>query len=294
MYQAGLWMFLSCILFALMGHFVKLASTDYHTFELMFYRAFGSLILISAVLLVRKISVKTLHFKAHLSRSLFGLGAMLTYFYTLTHLPVPTAITLNYTSPLFLGILSLFVLKEKSRALTWLSVILGFAGILSLLQPRFASSDWMIVLVGLGSGAMAAMAYTHIKQLGAAKEPALRVVFYFSLISATGAMLLSLSQGGFTPIKDQSYPYLIGIGLTGGFGQWLITKAYSQGNTLAMGAMGFSTIVFSSLLTAMTTGSPLHLTDYLSQALIVSAGLISIYSEEKNKNSLERSKNLTR
>lgn len=283
MYKAALWMILSCVLFALMGHFVKSASASHHAFELMFYRSFGSLVLISLLMTSRHISVRTIHFPSHLKRSLFGLLAMLSYFYGLTHLPVPTAITLNYTSPLFLGIATILFRKEHTQKWTYVALISGFLGIILLLQPEFSKDTWPAALIGLGSGAMAAMAYSHIKDLGILKEPALRIVFYFSLISSIGSAILTLLTKGFSPITSEYGLYLIGIGLTGGLAQWLITKAYSTGHTLAMGAMGFSTIVFSSILTSFTEHEPLIWLDYIAQSLIIISGLLSVWVEAKLK-----------
>lgn len=283
MLLASLWMLLSCILFALMGHFVKIASDYHHSFELMFYRSLGSLILMTLLLSLRRISPKTRHFPSHLNRSLFGLFAMLSYFFALTHLPVPTAITLNYTSPLFLGVFGLFIFKDKPKLWTWLALVVGFVGILLLMKPQFSKDTWLASLIGLSSGAMAAMAYSHIKQLGAYKEPALRIVFYFSLISSLGAGLFTLIFFGFKPITSDYAPYLIGIGLTGGLAQWLITKAYSTGHVLAMGSIGFSTIVFSSLLNNYLAKEPLTMADYMAQGLIIASGLISVWAEAKSK-----------
>lgn len=279
--QAALWMLISCLLFALMGHFVKLASPEYSSFELMFYRSFGSLMLISGMLIARGISIKTTIFKGHLLRSCFGLMAMLTYFYALTHLPVPTAITLNYTSPLFLGLFSFFITRQRNHRLTWISVIVGFIGILVLLRPEFSKDTWLAALIGLSSGFMAAIAYTHIQQLGRAKEPALRVVFYFSLIATLGSAFLATATSGWNPITTEMAPILLAIGLCGGGAQWLITKAYSVGNSLAMGAIGFTTIVFSSLITTFTLHETLDLWDYSGQALIILSGLLSLLAERK-------------
>src|SRR5213075_2897511 len=98
------WMIVAGFMFAAMGVFVKMGSAHFDAAELAFYRNFVGLIVIGAVILARRSSVKTPHVAAHFTRGLMGSVSLIGYFYGMTQLSLATAQTLNYTSPIFLAI----------------------------------------------------------------------------------------------------------------------------------------------------------------------------------------------
>ena len=95
-------MLVAGFLFGCMSVFVKLGAQYFSDTELVFYRSFVGLLLIYAIIRQQRGSVATAHLGGHLWRSISGTIAMLLFFYCITVLPLATAVTLNYTSPLFL------------------------------------------------------------------------------------------------------------------------------------------------------------------------------------------------
>jgi len=152
-------MLVAGFLFALMGVLVKLASVRFSSPELVFYRSLFGLLAIYAVIVFTTrqwlAPLATRHGASHVRRGLSGFLALVMFFYGIAHLPLPTAITLNYTSPLFLAAILVWGLKERHGKGLAAAVMIGFAGVVLLLQPGWGGQDMTARLICLLSGALA-------------------------------------------------------------------------------------------------------------------------------------------
>lgn len=273
------WMLVAATLFALMGILVKHASAHFSSPELVFYRsAFGLGAIWLGIAGQRRqffAPLATTHLSTHFWRGLSGFTALVLFFYALGRLPLATAVTLNYTAPLFLAVLSVVWLREQHGRGLLLAVVLGFVGIVLLLRPQLQPDTWLPALAGLVSGMLAAVAYVNIKQLGRLGEPEWRVVFYFTLLATLGGgawMLLA----GFTRPGLADLPVLAGIGISATLAQLALTRAYHRGRTLTVGALAYSTVVFSALFGVLLFDERLPSIAWLGMAFIVVAGIIAV------------------
>ncbi|MHB1232940.1 MAG: DMT family transporter [Burkholderiales bacterium] len=269
------WMIVAGGLFGLMGVFVKLGSAYFSSAELVFYRSLIGLIVIYGMVRARKRSLATPHIATHMWRSLSGLIALMLFFYAIGMLPLATAITLNYTSPLFLALLLTFVSKEKPH--WWLigALLIGFAGVVLLLRPNLHSAQLTAGLLGLASGFFAGIAYLNVKQLGQQGEPEWRVVFYFTLVCTLGAGAWMLIHT-FHAITWASVPILLGLGTTATLAQLAMTRAYHTGTTLVVGSLAYTTVIFASLFGMLLWGEWLPALSWLGVGLIVLSGILSV------------------
>lgn len=275
------WMLVAGFLFALMGVLVKLASIRFSAPELVFYRSlFGLLsIYVVIVFMTRQwlTPLATRHSVSHATRGFTGFLALVMYFYGIAHLPLPTAITLNYTSPLFLAAITAWWLKERHGHGLAAAVVIGFAGVLMLLQPGWGGPDLFARLVGLLSGLFAGLAYLNVRNLGREGEPEWRVVFYFALVSTLGGAAW-MAGAGFAVPRATDLPLLLAMGATGTLGQLAMTRAYRVGNTLAVGALAYSTVGFAALYGVLIFGDRLPLEAWLGMLLIVIAGVVGVWA----------------
>lgn len=266
--------------FALMGVFVKLADAWFSSSELVFYRSLvGFLVLL--VLLSGRHGIGGLgrlagpHLSMQLRRGLVGFLALMAFFHALAKLPLSVAITLNYTSPLFLALLMPWQLRERPRPGQYAAVAMGFLGIALLLRPWQGDLDRVAAAIGLGSGLLAAFAYIHVRRLGRLGEPEWRTVFWFTVVSGVGSGLLA-SLAGWRPVGGDNLWLLLGLGLTATLGQLTMTRAYRRGDTVVVAALAYSTVVFGSLLDVLIWRHGLPLLAWLGMALTVAAGLAAI------------------
>jgi len=277
----SLWMLVAGLLFGCMGVFVKLGAAYFSHIELVFYRSFFGLLLVYLIMRRQRVSVATQYWRNHLWRGFSGSVALALFFYCITVLPLATAVTLNYTAPLFLTLLTMLVYKDKFHLPMTTAIGLGFCGVVLLLHPTMQRDQLLPGLLGLISGFLAGIAYINVKQLGILGEPAPRTVFYFSLTASagSGAWMLFDTVHAITP---QGFAILLGLGGTGTFAQLAMTHAYRTGNMLVVGSMAYSTIVFASLFGMLLWNEILPLSGWLGMALIIAGGVLSLRLSPKH------------
>ncbi len=268
-------MLVAALGFAIMGALVKIASQKYSSAELVFYRSVFGLLVIWAYIIINKLPLATPVLNKQMSRALVGFASLVLFFYAIAHLPLATAITLNYTSPLFLAVLTPLLLKEKLKKTLIATLLLGFIGVMILLKPVFSQQDWLAGCIGLLSGMGAAWAYVHVKQLGKLNEPDWRTVFYFTLVSTTGGGCWMLFHT-FTSIHLHDLPVLLGLGFFATIAQLAMTRAYRTGNTLVVASLAYITIVLAILFGALYWHEYLNFESICAIALIVLSGVVSV------------------
>jgi len=268
------WMVVAGFLFGCMSVFVKLGSTYFSSAELVFYRSLFGLLVIALIIKSQRLSAATPYWKAHLWRGLSGFAALMLFFYAIGQLPLATAVTLNYTAPLFLAFLSVMILKERAHLPLILAILTGFAGVVALLRPTLHHDQLTAGLMGLISGFLAAIAYLNVKQLGQLGEPSYRVVFYFTLTCTIGGGIW-MAAHTFHPITPSNFLLLLGLGTTATLAQLAMTHAYHEGRTLVVGSLAYSTVVFASLWGILLWHEMLSLTSWLGIALITLSGIIA-------------------
>ena len=272
----SLWMVAASFFFACMGVFVKFASDTYSIVEIVFYRSLISLVFTFTLTRVRNIPVQTRHWRFQLWRSIIGFVSMFFYFSAITMLPLATAVTLNYTSPLFLALfLSLFG-KKPLQPKMFGALVLGFFGVALLLRPAFHAEQLLGEVAGLCSGMLAGLAFYNMKELGERGEVEERTVFYFSLVSFVGsAFWLMFSE--FHPIDLTGGLTLLGMALFGTLAQLSMTRAYRTGNTLISASLGYSAVIFSSIFGIAIWGDSLSINAWFAIALIIASGVLSTW-----------------
>jgi drug/metabolite transporter (DMT)-like permease len=291
----SLWMLVAAFGFAIMGALVKVGAQKFGSGELVFYRSFFGLMVIYLYILSKKLPLATPVMFKQMSRALVGFASLILFFYAIAHLPLATAITLNYTSPLFLAIFTPFLLHEKPKKILFFGLVIGFIGIILLLKPTMNTTDWLAGSLGLLSGIGAALAYVYVKQLGKVNEPDWRTVFYFTLVSTIGAGIWMLFAGqrtisntfgttyldSFHAVDWNDLPILLGLGFSATIAQLAMTRAYRTGDTLVVASLAYVTVVLASLFGVIWWHEHLSLDAYAAIGLIILSGMISLRSTQK-------------
>ena len=276
------WMLVAGALFATMGAFAKYLGSQFTGAELSMYRSLIALCAVGAVVIVRQRSFATRFWKGHSWRGVTGTISLVGYFYAMTQLPLATAITLNYTSPLWLTVLSTLLLGERFRPMLVAAIVLGFGGVAMLLQPTFSDDNLHAGLIGLSSGFFAACAYFNVKKLGIAGEPEWRVVFYFGVIGFIGsAAVQGVWMGEFHAVSIGNVWPLLAMGLAATLAQLAMTRAYHSGNTLVVGAFAYSTVIFAALFGWLFFDEKLPAQAWVGMAVIVASGMMAKYASER-------------
>ena len=272
-------MILASLFFATMSVCIKFASSHFQTFELVFYRGVIGMVFMASLCHAQGVSLRTNIPLMHVWRSVIGVASLSAWFYAIAHLPLATAMTLNYMSGVWVaaflvgGTLVMGRLQDASRqGPIVLTVLTGFAGVIMILRPTIEQNQLFAGVIGLLSGLGAAMAYMQVAALGHMGEPESRTVFYFSI----GTTIVGGTAMLFTGASDWIWPqvlWLLPIGLLAALGQLCMTKAYTRGATMMVANLQYSGIVFSALYGLFLFGDLIPMIGWIGMALIIASGI---------------------
>ena len=273
-------MIASAFLIASMGVCVKFAAEHFNSAELVFYRGVVSIAFMSLYARVHGTSLRTAYPAMHAWRSVIGVMSLSAWFYAIAHLPLATAMTLNYMSSVWIaaflvgGALMLGKPGRKgpNQGPLVLAILASFAGVVMLLRPAMDQNQSFAGLVGLLSGLGAAFAYMQVMAISRLGEPEIRTVFYFGVGTAV-AGALGMALTGTSAWSWQQALWLPPIGILASLGQLAMTKAYSMsknhGSTLMVANLQYSGIVFAALYSLVLFGDNIPLTGWAGMALII-------------------------
>ncbi len=235
-YRAAALMLGSTVFFALMVVAIRLASATLHTFEIAFFRNFFGL-LAAAPLILRHGPgfLKTTQFPRYLFRCVIGICSMLAGFWAIGHLPLAQAVSLSYSTPLFVTLAAAAMLNEQVRARRWTAVVLGFIGVLIIVRPG-TSQFTVDAMIAVLAAVMSALVAIQIKQLSNT-EPADRIVIYTTLLWVPMSLVPALAVWEWP--QGITWVWVIAAGVLGTGGHMLWTRALKLGEVSALTPISF-------------------------------------------------------
>ncbi|WP_332698398.1 DMT family transporter [Devosia sp.] len=221
--------------------------------------------------------------KLHLWRNVSGVTSMWLGFFAISHLPLSTAISLNYTAPLFIAGWMLAQGGSQRDPVRLIAVLFGFIGVIAVLRPSIAEEHWFAALLGLGAGALSAIAMMQVRELGRVGEPEWRTVLIFSCCVCLTS-LGGVAAEGWRDIDVVAWLALAGVGVLGLVGQLAMTRAFGLGSALLTAALQYTTIIFAAMLGILFWDDLPDAIAWGGMAMIIASGLLSIwrtYSEDR-------------
>lgn len=237
--------FCSACCFAVMATCIKVASSDLSSPQLVFFRSFIGLMIILPFVLPKGINfIKTPVLHMHFFRGFISLCAMTCFFYAIANVGLSESTLLNATSPLFIGLMSMPILKEKVSKSTAIALIIGFIGVAFILKP---GTDLFTIaaLIGLCSGFFIASAKILVRYM-ANTEPVMRTVFYFSITSTLYSGILMIWFWQTPALSDVLIMILAAICATGG--QTLLTYSFTHNEAVSVAPFTYVTVVMATLI----------------------------------------------
>jgi drug/metabolite transporter (DMT)-like permease len=302
----ALWMVLAALLFASMGVCVKIASQWFSSAELVLYRGLISIVFLWLLARASGVSLATRHPRMHAWRSTVGVVSLGAWFYAIAHLPLATAMTLNYMSSVWIA-----AFLVGGALLAWVpvpgrdgredrpplqgalvtTVLAGFGGVVMILKPDVggtAGGNGLAGAVGLMSGLTAAFAYMQVVALSRMGEPEARTVFYFAVGSAVAGGFATM-LAGFTPWSEWTWGHafwLVPVGLLASGGQLCMTRAYAsartESGTLVVANLQYSGIVFAAIYSVMLFDDRIDTLGWAGMALIIGSGIAATVLRQRS------------
>ncbi|MDQ0571589.1 drug/metabolite transporter (DMT)-like permease [Variovorax paradoxus] len=290
----ALWMVLGAFLFATMSVVVKVASAWFNSGEMVLGRGLIGIVFLWLLARNRGVPLATRYPGMHAWRSTIGVVSLGAWFYAIAHMPLATAVTLNYMSSVWIaaflvgGALLAWVPvpgrdgrveRPPLQGTLALTVLAGFVGVVLMLKPSVDASQGFAGLLGLLSGLTAAFAYMQVVALSRIGEPELRTVFYFAVGSAVAGAFATAATGfsGGDSWTWQHALWLLPIGLLAALGQLCMTRAYAtaktQAGTLVVANLQYSGIVFAAFYSVVLFDDRIDAAGWAGMALIIVSGI---------------------
>ena len=275
-------MFLSVCTFSVMDLLVKW-SGDYPTGQVMFFRGlFG---ILPTYFLIPKYRLKTFYKTQrpweHFFRCIMGLMALIAIIIALRELPLAVVVSLSYAAPLFITILSIFLLREKVGIFRWIAVLIGFIGVIFISEPGFKNLNYLYLLPLVFCTGMAFVTIT-IRKLSTT-EPIWLISIFFSIIILI-ASLSTIPFGWIMP-NPKDFILLALIGITGGSANLFLTQSYKLSEVSLVAPLKYLSLIFAIIFGYLIWNEIPTLKTLTGASLVVLASLIifrrEIYHKEK-------------
>lgn len=215
--------------FSLMLIGVKMAVATLPALEIVFFRSFLGTLMLAALMLRKKVSFvgKPDQRKLLWLRGVSGFLALTLHFYTISILPLGTAVILSYTAIIFVAVLAALFMEERPGALLISMMLVSFIGVYFLAGAglRIPPEEGFAVFLGILSAIFAAVAVLAIRTVGHRESP-LTLIFYFTAISAVGS-LFYLPFGFQWPNLWEWFAILL-VAVGSFYGQLWMTIAYRR------------------------------------------------------------------
>ena len=223
-------MIVSSIAFASMWVMIRFASHDVHAFVIVFFRNLVGTLVLVPMMLRNKGLMRIGRLKANLRRATSGFIATTGTFYAVSHAPLATALSINYTAPLFATVAAVLFLGEKLQARRVAALIAGFAGMLIVVRPG-ALPLTPGVLAAMVSAVATAFSIIAIRQLVASDDSRSVAAWSFILMTPPSLVLAVLY---WTPPPLALWPLLFIIGCVAAVGQLAMNRAFALAEASAV------------------------------------------------------------
>ena len=259
-------MLISTIAFACMNGIVK-HLTHIGAFQIVFFRALGSLFFTFGFLYKNKISVLGKNRKLLVIRGLVGVTSMSFFFMSTKYLPIGTAVSLRYMAPIFAAVFAVLLLKEHVKPMQWLFFCVAFGGVMVLKGFDTELNGYGLLLIFI-SAIFSGLVYVVISKIGKGDHPVV-IVNYFMVISTIVGGVMSINNW-ITPI-GMEWLMLLGLGVFGYFGQVFMTKAFQVASTNQVAPLKYLEVIFTVLFGVFIFGEIYTLWSLFGIAMIIFA-----------------------
>ncbi len=271
-------MFLSTLSFALANVFVK-ELKHIPAMEIVLIRCLLAIVFCYAGLRYAKEDWRGSNRKMLLLRGIFGTTALALFFITLQNIPLASAMTIQYLSPIFTAIIAIFVLKESVKFSQWIFYALAFIGVLIVekFDPRV---PFLYLLLGVFSAFCSGVAYNLVRTLRGREHP-LIVVLHFQIVGVVVGFLFTIFNWE-TPIGWDWF-YLLLIGIFSQLGQVFLTTAFQKERAASVAIVNYTGLIYALLLGWFVFGEVQTLQSLLGMFLVVGGVILSVIYSKRQK-----------
>lgn len=271
-------MFFSTLFFALANVFVKQVA-HLPAMEIVFFRCALGVIFCYIGLRKAGASWRGSNRKLLLMRGLFGTTALYLFFLTVQNIPLASAMTIQYLSPIFTTIIAVFLLKESVKLFQWFCYALAFVGVLYIEQFD-ARVTFVFLILGVTSAFCSGAAYNLVRTLRGREHP-LTVVFHFQFVGLLVGSAFTFFNWQ-TP-RGWDWLYLFLIGVFSQLGQISLTNALQKERAASVAIVNYTGLLYGLLIGWFVFGEAQTLESLAGMLLVVAGVILSVIYSKRQK-----------
>ncbi|MZR30307.1 DMT family transporter [Sneathiella litorea] len=266
-------------LFAVMDSFAKYAGQTYSPLQVVWARCFFHIVLL--ILFLGPIHglnlIRTNNLKIQILRSMLLLGATICIFTAIKYIPLADAGAIAATSPLFVILLSVLLLKEKISLRRWCAVGVGFAGAMIVLRPGLSMVHPAMFLVVLMSLFYAL--YQLTTRFLSGVDSSVTTAFYSVLV---GTIVMSFVMPFVWIMPDlEGWILLAIVGFLGGVSHFIMIVAFKYTAASTVAPFNYTQLIWMAVIGYLAFGNLPDGMTILGAAIIVGSGLYIIHRERQ-------------
>ncbi len=257
----------------------KMLTDRYDPIQIIFVRNLIALPVIGGLILALwgRTGLHTGTLGVHALRGLLMVTAAYLYFRSLQVLPLAEATALVFSAPLFITALSVPLLGETVGWRRWGAVLLGFAGVLIIVQPGSAAFQPASLFV-LGTAILYAFFMISARWINRA-EGLWTMMFFVMLFPLIYSAPFALAR--WVPLAAGDVPFFLAIALCGSVGITLIGQAFRMAPAAVIAPFDYTALVWAALLGWLIWGDRLLGTTILGALVIIVSGIIIVLREAR-------------
>ncbi|WP_146345375.1 DMT family transporter [Falsiphaeobacter marinintestinus] len=279
--KAALWMLGAIASFSSMAVAGRELSTVHDTFEIMMYRSFVGILVVSLILTVTRRwgQVTTRHFGLQVTRNTVHFIGQNLWFFAITVAPLAQVFALEFTNPLWVIVLSPMLLGERLTRVRVVSAVIGFIGILIVARP--GATELNIGVITAASAAFFfALTTIATKRLTGLVSIAC-IMFWLTVIQAFLGLIGSSYDGMITLPTAQTAPFLVLVGLAGLLAHFCITNALAIAPATVVIPFDFARLPAIAIVGMLLYNEPLDVWVLVGALVIFGGNYLNILSETR-------------
>ena len=270
-------MALAFALFAVADTIAKVLLEYYSPLQVVFIRMLGLFLGVNFVMLYSfKWFGKTQHLFKQLLRGLAQTGSAVAFLCGLTTIPIADATSIAFVAPLFVIILSYFILKEPIGIRRWLAVIIGFSGTLIIIRPGFEMINFGHLFI-----IVAAFLFAFRQIISRLLAPTDNPVTTAFFTAYTSVFIFVLFQPWiWTPITDKKHILLFIVFATlAGTAEFLVIKSLQMAHAVVVSPLQYTLLIWVTVFGFIIWGILPDFWTFLGAGVIIATGLYSLHRE---------------
>jgi drug/metabolite transporter (DMT)-like permease len=292
---AALCMIGAMVLLGFVDNFVATVAEEISIWQFLAVRASMAIPLICLMSMMGLGTMRPKRFWAVAVRSLLTATGLMLYFGSLAFMPIAQSLAGLFTSPIFVLLISAFVLKQTIGKWRVIAVAVGFSGILLVLGVQDGAPGWIMMMPVAGgliyaTGSMATRILCSEESTISMLAGIMIVQFIIGTLALVGLTIWSpvvpagadgfLLRGLVWPIETV-FPYIAMQAVISVAGVFLLIRAYQWGEASQVSVLEYSIMIFGPFFAWLLMGQSITPTMMAGIALImIAGGIIAVRSKE--------------